>query len=41
MLHGDEWSDSKKVYIYGLIMMVVSSVAIGLIGYNIGCAIAG
>lgn len=39
MLHGDEWSDSKVVYLYGLAMMVVSSVAIGVIGYTIGCAL--
>lgn len=41
MLHGNEWSDSKKVYVYGLIMCVLSSLAIGLVGYNIGCALAG
>lgn len=41
MLHGNEWSDSKLVYIYGLIMMAVSSVGIGLIGYAVGCALAG
>ena len=41
MLHGNEWSDSRKVYVYGLIMMIASSLAIGLVGYNIGCALAG
>lgn len=41
MLHGNDWSDSKKVYIFGLIMMVVSSVAIGLFGYTVGCTLTG
>lgn len=39
MLHGNEWSDSKKVYIFGIIMMVASSLAIGLVGYSVGCAL--
>lgn len=41
MLHGNDYSNSKKVYVYGLIMMVVSSLAIGLVGYLVGCAISG
>lgn len=41
MLHGNEWSDSKKIYVYGLIMMIVSSAAIAFVGYNVGCALAG
>lgn len=41
MLHGNEYSDSKKVYLYGIIMMIVSSIAIGLVGYAVGCAITG
>ena len=39
MLHGNEWSNSKKVYIFGIIMMVASSLAIGLVGYSVGCAL--
>ncbi|MBQ9238903.1 MAG: anion permease [Treponema sp.] len=39
MLHGDEYSNSKKVYLYGLIMCIVSPVIIGLIGYNLACAV--
>ena len=41
MLHGDDWSSSKKIYLYGIIMMVVTSFAIGLIGYTVGCALTG
>ena len=41
MLHGNEWSNSKKIYVYGLIMMILSSLAIGLVGYTIGCALTG
>ena len=41
MLHGNEWSNSKKVYVYGIIMMIVASVAIGIVGYSVGCAITG
>lgn len=41
MLHGDEWSSSKKIYIYGIIMMAVTSLAIGLVGYNVGCILTG
>ena len=39
MLHGNDWSDSKKVYIFGIVMMVASSLAIGLVGYSVGCAL--
>ncbi len=41
MLHGDEYSNSKKVYIYGLIMMLISSLAIAFIGYTMGNMITG
>lgn len=41
MLHGNEWSDSKKIYIYGFLMMLISSAAIAFVGYNVGCALAG
>ena len=41
MLHGNDWSNSKKVYVYGIIMMIVSSIAIGIVGYAVGCAITG
>lgn len=37
MLHGNDYSDSKQIYIYSIIMMAASSVAITFIGYNIGC----
>lgn len=39
MLHGDEWSNRNKIYVYGLIMMILSVLAIAFVGYNIGCAI--
>ena len=39
MLHGNDWSDSKQVYLFGILMMIVSSVAIGLVGYSVGCAL--
>lgn len=41
MLHGDEYSNSKKVYIYGLIMMLISSLAIAFVGYTMGNMITG
>ena len=41
MLHGDEYSNSKKIYIYGLIMMLISSLAIAFIGYTMGNMITG
>ena len=41
MLHGNEYSNSNKVYVYGIIMMIVASVAIGIVGYSVGCAITG
>lgn len=41
MLHGNEWSDSRKIYLYGLIMMVITSLIISFVGYTIGCAITG
>lgn len=41
MLHGNDWSNSKKIYVYGVIMMVVTSVIITFVGYNVGCMISG
>ncbi len=41
MLHGNEWSDSKKVYVYGIIMMIVTSIVITFVGYNVGCLVTG
>jgi di/tricarboxylate transporter len=41
MLHGDEWSNSKMIYCYGLLMMIITSIVISLVGYTVGCALVG
>lgn len=41
LLHGNEYSDRATILKYGAIMMCLSSVAIGLVGYVVGCAITG
>lgn len=41
LLHGDPYSDRKTILKYGFVMMCISSVAIGLVGYQVGCAISG
>lgn len=40
MLHGDKWSDSKKVYLFGIIMMAVTCVIVSFVGYPISCILA-
>lgn len=41
LLHSNEYSNRATILRYGFMMMIVSSIAIGLIGYSVGCAITG
>jgi di/tricarboxylate transporter len=41
MLHGDSFSSRNQIYLYGIIMIIVTSLVIGFIGYPIGCALTG
>ena len=36
MLHGDQWSESSAVYKFGFVMLVLSSIIITVVGYNLG-----
>lgn len=39
MLHGDSYSNSKTIYFYAIIMIVLSALVISFIGYPIGAAL--
>lgn len=41
MLHGHEYSSRNKIYLFGILMIVITSIVIGFIGYPIGCALTG
>ena len=41
MLHGHEYSSRNQIYLFGIIMIVITSLIIGFVGYPIGCALTG
>ena len=41
MLHGNEYSNRNQIYLYGIIMIIVTSLIIGFVGYPIGVALTG
>ena len=41
MLHGDKYSNSRTIYLFAIIMIVLSAVVIAFIGYPLGVALTG
>ena len=41
MLHGHEYSSRNQIYLFGIIMIVITCLIIGFVGYPIGCALTG
>ncbi|NCB61994.1 MAG: hypothetical protein EOM52_00020 [Clostridia bacterium] len=41
MLHGNEYSEKKQIYFYGVVMIIVTSLVISFVGYPLGCALTG
>ena len=41
MLHGDKYSNSKTIYFYAIIMVILSALVIAFVGYPIGVALTG
>ena len=41
MLHGNEYSSRNQIYFYGIVMIIVTSLVIGFVGYPIGVALTG
>lgn len=39
LLHGNSYSSKNNIYIYGIIMMILSALIIGFVGYPLGVAI--
>lgn len=41
MLHGDEYSNRSKIYLYGVVMIVVTCLCLAFVGYPLGCFLTG
>jgi len=41
MLHGDKYTNSKTVYLYAIIMIILSALVIAFVGYPLGCLLSG
>jgi len=41
MLHGNQYSNKNKIYLFGLIMIILSAFVIGFIGYPLGLLLVG
>jgi len=41
LLHGNTYSGKNKIYLFGIIMIIISALVIGFVGYPLGVAIVG